>query len=201
MSTRLTLSDARGPLADLLEKLDGPSGEDWMRGFKKFLRKENPWEKLKTFKVIEIGTYKSVKPLRKALEKSGARIGDWAGVILNKTKLSKSKQFLDLVVLTVRELGLPRDSELKDIYEAAKNQGLDLCPAEVGPLLRLQYTDQPRGEWLIIAMEPIRIKDPFTNPFLFHVECFDGDCFLNAQQGYPPNRPGLVYRFVFVRRK
>ena len=40
MSTRLALCDVRGPLADLLEKLSGNDGEDWLRGLNKFLRKE-----------------------------------------------------------------------------------------------------------------------------------------------------------------
>ena len=96
--TRLALSEVQGPLIDLLEKVGGRDGEMWLRGLNKFLRKENPWEKPETFKIIEIGTYKDVKSLRKALEESGAQIGNWASDILNKTKLSKSKQSLDLVV-------------------------------------------------------------------------------------------------------
>ena len=43
MDTRLALCDARGPLADLLEKLSGEDGEIWLRGLNKFLRKEESW--------------------------------------------------------------------------------------------------------------------------------------------------------------
>ncbi|NMB91825.1 hypothetical protein GYA37_03190 [candidate division WWE3 bacterium] len=196
--TRLTLSEVQGPFIDLLEKIGGRDGELWLRGLNKFLRKENPWEKPESFKIVEVGTYKDVKSLRKALEESGVQIGDWAGDILNKTKLSKSKQSLDLVVLSVKELGFPQGTQLKDIYEAAKNQGLDLCPAEVGPQLRLQYPDQPNGEWLVIAMEPI--KDSGGALGLFRVGCGGGGLWLNAYNGNPDNFWNGNNRFVFVRR-
>jgi hypothetical protein len=199
--TRLTLPEVRGPLTDLLGKLDGENGGVWLRGLNKFLRKENPWgEKPETFKVIEIGTHKDVKSLRKALEESSARmIGDWASDILNKTKLSKSKQSLDLVVRSVKELGFPNGAQYKDICKAAESQGLDLCPAEAGPQLRLQYPDQPNGEWLVIAMEPI--KDSDGDLSLFRVRCFGGGPWLFADYGEPDRFWHTDDRFVFVRRK
>lgn len=48
--TRLPLSDVTGPVNDLLTKLAGDDGADWLKGLKKFLRKENPWKPLKAIK-------------------------------------------------------------------------------------------------------------------------------------------------------
>lgn len=43
MNNRLTLCDARGPLTDLIEKLSGKEGDQWLRELNKMLRKENTW--------------------------------------------------------------------------------------------------------------------------------------------------------------
>ncbi len=43
MDTRLALSDAKGPLGDLLEKLSSESGGTWLSALNRMLRKENPW--------------------------------------------------------------------------------------------------------------------------------------------------------------
>ena len=44
--TRLALSEVRGPFNDLNEKLSGEDGATvWLPALKRFLRKENPWEK------------------------------------------------------------------------------------------------------------------------------------------------------------
>lgn len=47
--------------------------------------------------------------------------------------------------------------ELDGIYRWARHVGLDICPMEVGPQLRLAYLDQPCGEECFIAMEPLAL--------------------------------------------
>ena len=44
---------------------------------------------------------------------------------------------------------------LRDIYQRASELEYDLCPAEVGPMLRLSYLDQAPGEFLEIAHLPV----------------------------------------------
>jgi hypothetical protein len=69
---------------------------------------------------------------------------------------SKKSEHINLVCLTLNALGFSDyDVRNDEIYEKAKKLGLELCPAEVGPGLRLQYTDQPDGEYLYIGMKPI----------------------------------------------
>jgi hypothetical protein len=66
------------------------------------------------------------------------------------------KTDVKLAVLSAAELGVESDeSSLSDVYERARRVGLELCPAEVGLQLRLEYRNQPLGEALDIAMEPV----------------------------------------------
>ena len=151
------------------------------------------------FKTIEIGTYESVGDLRKALEKSGVKTAPWASCILDKVKLSKSKKTLNLVVVSVRDLGFTKGTFYQDICDAAKKRGLGLCPAEVGPQLLLQCPDQLDNVPLAIAMEPIKY---FGGGFaLFRVEHDGDDLWLRGRCGEPAFFWGVADQFVFVRRK
>lgn len=72
---------------------------------------------------------------------------------------------ITLVRLTVADLGFPRGATTEEIYERAKTLGLELCPAEVGPYLRLAYADQPMGEWFYIGMKKITDADGYPDVF------------------------------------
>jgi hypothetical protein len=109
------------------------------------------------WKRITLGGYKGVNSLRNALDAARVRIGDSADEILGRPAfhVSPEKSDVDLVVVSVAELGFPSGAPLADIHRRAGELGLELCPAEVAPLLRLAYTNQPMGEFLNVAMRPI----------------------------------------------
>jgi hypothetical protein len=110
------------------------------------------------WKRVTLGTYKGVNGLREALDAARMRVGDSADEILGRPAFpySKTKSELDLVVVTAADLGFPPGSTpVAEIYRRAMQLGLELCSAEVGPQLRLQYPNQPLGEFLHIAMQPV----------------------------------------------
>lgn len=157
----------------------------------------------KVWKTLKLGTgLSTAADFRAALKRGGNKIGDWANDILGKpafTAVSQETE-VDLVKVTVAELGFKDSATYRQICERAMGFGLELCPAEVGPQLRLQYQDQPFGEWLVIAMEPIADSD--GDLFVFYVEHDDDGRWLSGGRGGHPDYGwcGGV-QFVFLRRK
>jgi len=149
------------------------------------------------FKTVTLGAYDSIKAYRKALKEAGFRIGDWASDILDKIQVSRERVQLDLVKVTVKDLGFTESASLKQIYAKAKELDLEMCPAEVGPALRLAYVDQSYGEWIYIAMEPITVSDGHLR--LFEVSHDDDAPWLFSAYGGPDDIWLLGSSFVFVR--
>ena len=58
---------------------------------------------------------------------------------------SDAKHVLQTVELTVDDLGFPDGATIGEIFNRAMELGLELCPLELGPHLRLAYLDQPEG--------------------------------------------------------
>jgi hypothetical protein len=53
---------------------------------------------------------------------------------------------LETVELTVMDLGFPAGATTAELYKRASMLGLEMCPLELGPHLRLQYVEQPEGD-------------------------------------------------------
>lgn len=116
--------------------------------------------------------------------------------ILQETVFSEHKETYELVRFTVAQLGFPNGATTKQIYNKALSLGLDLCPAEVGPHLRLSY---PGKEYMLIAMK--QITDRGGDPYVFDLRRDGGELELNAHYAPPSDRWSSCFQFVFLLRK
>jgi len=104
---------------------------------------------------------------------------------------SETKHELLTVELTVGGLGFSQGATSGEIHERALELGLELCPLEVGPHLRLVYLDQPEGSFrspvrqhkapfgsITIASKPLD-DDPAT-PKGFYLRRIDGVLWLRG---------------------
>ena len=189
-----------GGTAEDLRRLTKPEGAPLIADFaKRLVNAKKEVREFKTWKTIKLGTYKSIGLLRKALEAGKFRIGDYAAQILPKTILCDTETELELVRITVGELGFAGGATRREIYERAIELGLALCPAEVGPQLRLQYADQPMNEWLVIAMESATDSD--GGLLVFSVSRHVDGSWLGTGYGHAVCRWHAGSVWVFARRK
>jgi len=152
------------------------------------------------WKTIAVGTFADSLSLRNALRATGCRVGDSAGEILAPPAftVSAAKADVGLVAVSVAELGFATGTaSLAEIYARARQLGFGLAAAEVAPQLRLQYFDQPIGEFLIIGMEPI--KRWTGDPVILTVVNGGSGLILIGQDGRADAEISVASRFLFVR--
>ena len=157
------------------------------------------------WKTITVGGSKGVNAIREALETAPCHmaIADDADEILGRPAFPfiKTPRELDLVVLSVSELGFGAEASLHDIYARAVALGFELCPAEVGPALRLSYLDQPPGDYLHIAMKPVaKYNGALIDFTVARAHGSDGFLLLGGDARPDTMLPG-VHRFIFVRSR
>jgi hypothetical protein len=138
-----------------------------------------------------------------------------AGVVADEPLMSAFRRMSGTVKLTrvtVTELGCAEGATTRQILGAEDNVdsdrhlapftagrgcelGLELCSAEVGPYLRLEYKDQPVGERLFVAMKPIHSSD--GEPRIFVVEHNDQGMSLDAARARPDDiwQPSDIFVF------
>ncbi|MEK9279935.1 MULTISPECIES: DUF1127 domain-containing protein [unclassified Bradyrhizobium] len=152
------------------------------------------------WKTILIGTFADSFALRRAMDAIGCGVGNSADEILARPafSLSDKKAEVQLVAVSVAELGFQGETaSLRDIYARAQGLGFGLAAAEIAPQLRLQYLDQPIGEFLTIGMEPIRTWA--GEPVLLTVANGGAGLILIGQDGHDDAQISVISRFVFVR--
>jgi hypothetical protein len=147
---------------------------------------------------ITLGTYKGVDAYRDALDSARIKIGDAADEILGRPAFPYGRMKIDveLAVLSAAELGVESESSLSDVYKRARQVGLELCPAEVAPQLRLDYRDQPLGDALNVAMEPVATHS--GEPTILALVNFGTGLALIGSDGRSEFMVPRTWRFVFA---
>ncbi len=129
---------------------------------------------------------------KQALKDKNIYLSEWGKDILEKTEFSQTPEVYNLVRFTVEQLGLKQGATTDKIYKRAKELVLELCPAEVGPQLRLKYTGR---ELFWIAMK--QISDLYGYPRMFRLHGDDAMLLLSGYQANPNNRWDTDDEFVF----
>nr|WP_249154432.1 hypothetical protein [Bradyrhizobium manausense] len=155
-----------------------------------------------TWKTITIGAFADSLTLRNELDSKGCNVGGQAAEILARPTFTvgSQKTNVELANVSPAQLGFTSDSvTLADVYARAQQLGLGLAAAEVGPQLRIQYFDQPIGEFLIIGMEPIKTWS--GEPIILNVANGGAGLILIGQDGRAEAEIPVTSRFVFARSR
>ena len=130
----------------------------------------------------------------------GCHVGGSAAEILARPAfiVSTTRREAELVTVSAAALGFETDTvTLAAIYERARRLGLGIAAAEIGPQLRLQYLDQPMGEFLIIGMDPIKTWS--GEEVILNVANGGAGLILIGQDGSAGAAISVTSRFVFER--
>jgi hypothetical protein len=106
-----------------------------------------------------------------------------------------SETEVDLACTTAAELGFDERTRRDKVYERAIDIGLRQCSTEDALKLRLQYTNQPDGEELMVCSEPI--ADSEGSLFILVVDCFAGELRISDYHGESATTIDLNTKLLF----
>ncbi|WP_078427350.1 helicase [Alkalihalobacterium alkalinitrilicum] len=98
-------------------------------------------------RTVELGGLTKEQLIQK-LQEYSILINEYGKRLLTNEKFTTSdiKYRLHTVELTVGNLGFLEGATTAQIFKKASELGLELCPLELGPYLRLKYLDQSEGD-------------------------------------------------------
>ncbi|AVQ98482.1 helicase [Oceanobacillus iheyensis] len=121
---------------------------------------------------------------------------------------SETEYSLKTVELSVKDLGFPNGATMPQIFRQASELGLNLCPLELGPYLRLTYFDQPESDKgrdsqeghapsgsITIASEIVSADDEF--PKGFYLRNIKGELWLRGYIADDLHQWNSYDRFIF----
>lgn len=143
---------------------------------------------------VRIGEY-SIDQYRQTFRDSNINVSNWAEKDVIRHITPANRRFnLDLVVEKSSTFGITEDCNFSEHVSLAEAVGYKPCPPEAALALRLQYVDQPEGEWLQVAMLPTGSGGGYDN--VLSLVNHDGQLCLWWSSlhfnltGYVPTKPG-----------
>lgn len=164
---KMTLTEYGRLSDDLILKLESQSllygGNWWESAFKRFLRKENPWDVRlwDEWKIISYGGDNATpKKLKHVCKKDGFNVLN--GYVLYalknlKTSESKGQRSAGLIVAPLKMLGFERSATISEVNERIKELGFFLFTEEL--VFNLFSQVENKHEYINIAMDPIKMPD------------------------------------------
>lgn len=115
-------------------------------------------ENFRVWKSICVSQFKDGAKFLEPFAKHDVVVQDWARSMLvgPEFRASSTPRTLPLILMSVGALGFPEGEMYESVIGRLKELQFALCPADVGPQLRLEYLQQPEGEWILVAMNSIR---------------------------------------------
>lgn len=122
-------------------------------------------------------------------------IGSWGRDLLSVIQFSKIlDRNISLILLSNNDLGFPEGATYDMTCVRGRQLGLTLCLPGFAPLLRFRYLDQPKGEWIFLAMRSVQVNKVESMFSLGN----DGEVFrLNGNTGDPEHHWPSDAQFVF----
>lgn len=110
---------------------------------------------------------KSKEEMLLLLRENKVDLNAYAVMLFLNEKYMSSQTFGHFTVVAVRadSLGFTEGALYKDIVHAVHAVGLELCPMELAPYLRLQFLEQPEGSLITVASNKPVQSDTFPNGF------------------------------------
>lgn len=149
--------------------------------------------------------------LREALAEAGVRLNAYAETLLAGAAFAlHPPRVATIVERSVAELGLTHGGTLPAVFDAAQADGLDLCPQQTGPYLRLALTTQADavGDVSSSGRAPVGSLTVASAPFVadhdfpkgFYLRVLDGVPWLRGYRCDDEHVWSPSDRFVFAVR-
>ncbi len=146
------------------------------------------------------------------LQLAGVRLNEAAQGLFADDRFTTSafSSVIEIAELSVASLGLHNGATFAQIVEQGASIGLSVCPLELGPHFRLQFTDQPEGFLgpplsqhrappgsVTVASTPL--ADDEDTPKGFYLRRIEGVLWLRGYRSWPGHLWNPEDVFVFSR--